>query len=124
MAEGKKNWYFVDGWLPPAEEVKEAGLTGHEAIMILNCQNEEAVVYMDIYYEDKEPDENIKITVPAKRVRCLRMDNPDHIGGIQLSREYQYSIRFRSNVDVIVQYGRMDVTQPNLAYIGFIGYAE
>lgn len=35
---------------------------------------------------------------------------------------YQYALRFRSNVEVIIQYGRMDITQDNLAYIGLLGY--
>jgi len=124
MAEGRKNWYFVDGWLPQEHELKNAGLVGHEAIMILNCCEKDAIVKMDIFYEDKEPDEDIELHVAARRVKCLRMDKPEDIGGIRLTREYQYSVRFRSDVDVIIQYGRMDVTQPNLAYIGFIGYSE
>lgn len=122
--EGKKNWYIIDGWLPSREEVKSAGLEGHEAVMILNCQETEATVFLDIFYEDREPDEGIKITVSAKRVKCIRMDHPDEIGGVVLGRETQYSLRVRSNIEVIVQYGRMDVTQPNLAYIGMMGYSE
>ena len=35
---------------------------------------------------------------------------------------YQYALRFRSNVEVIIQYGKMDITQDNLAYIGLLGY--
>lgn len=124
MAEGKKNWYIVDGWLPQPDEVKNAGLVGHEALMILNCQPIDAEVFIDIYYEDREPDEGIRVVVPARRVRCLRMDNPEHLSGVVLSRETQYAIRVRSSTDIVVQYGRMDVTQPNLSFIGLIGYAE
>ena len=79
---------------------------------------------MDIYYEDREPDANIKIVVDARRVKCIRMDHPDEIGGIQLDRQLQYSLRFRSSIEVIIQYGRMDIAQPNLAYIGMMGYSE
>ena len=35
---------------------------------------------------------------------------------------YQYALRFRSNIEVIIQYGRMDITQNNLAYIDLLGY--
>ncbi|MHB1336741.1 MAG: sensory rhodopsin transducer [Candidatus Humimicrobiaceae bacterium] len=45
------------------------------------------------------------------------------MGGIQIERLFQYALRFRSDVDVIVQYGRMDITQPNLAYIGAMAFA-
>ena len=50
--------------------------------------------------------------------------NPDDVGGVVLGRQEQYSLRFRSDVNVVIQYGRMDLAQPNLAYIGLMGYSE
>lgn len=122
--EGKKNWYIVDGWLPSKTQQKSADLEGHEAVMILNCNGTNAKVYMDIFFEDQDPIEDIEIEVEAKRVKCIRMDHPEEVGGYSLNREHQYSLRLRSEKNIIVQYGRMDITQPNLAYIGFIGYSE
>lgn len=122
--QGAKNWYIIDGYLPYKGKVEHENFEGHEAIMILNCHDEEAEIFMDIYYEDREPDANIKIVVQARRVKCIRMDHPDEIGGIQLDRQLQYSLRFRSSIEVIIQYGRMDIAQPNLAYIGMMGYSE
>jgi hypothetical protein len=100
-----------------------AGFEGHEAIMILNCQDRPAQVLMDVYFEDREPLEGIKLAVPARRIKCFRMDHPGEIGGVEIRRLEQYALRFRSDVEVIVQYGRMDVTQDNLAYIGMMGHA-
>jgi hypothetical protein len=122
--QGAKNWYIIDGYLPYKGKVDHECFEGHEAIMILNCHDTEAEIFMDIYYEDREPDENINIVVQARRVKCVRMDHPDEIGGISLDRQLQYSLRFRSNIEVIIQYGRMDIAQPNLAYIGLMGYSE
>ena len=124
MEGGKKNWYIVDGYLPYENEVKNGNFQGHEAVMILNCNEEPANVYMDIYYEDKAPEKDILIRVDGERVKCLRMDNPDDVGGVVLGRQEQYSLRFRSDVNVVIQYGRMDLAQPNLAYIGLMGYSE
>ena len=124
MKGGSKTWYVADGWMPLKNTAPAPGYEGHEAIMILNCSNEQAVVLMDIYFEQQEPIEGIRITVPAKRIKCIRMDHPEEIGGTKIERLFQYALRFRSNVEVVVQYGRMDVTQPNLAYIGTMGYAE
>ena len=50
------------------------------------------------------------------------MDHPDEIGGVDLKRLYQYSLRLRSETEVVVQFGRMDVTQPNCSYIGLMGF--
>lgn len=124
MADGKRNWYVVDGWTPSKHEVKDAGLVGHECLMILNCQDTNANVLIDIYFETQEPIEGIPICVDSKRIKCLRLDIPEDIGGTVIKREFQYSIRVRSDVDVVVQYGRMDVTQPNLSFLATMGYAE
>ena len=121
---GSKTWFVADGYLPLKEKTEDAGFEGHEAIMILNCNEKKAAVLMDVYYEDKDPVENIELEVPPKRIRCFRMDHPEEIGGVQIARLQQYALRFRSDVEVIVQYGRMDITQPNLAYIGCMGYAD
>ena len=121
---GSRVWYVADGWMPLKNETKDTGYEGHEAIMILNSSSKNAEVLMDIYFEEKEPVEGIKLVVPARRVKCFRMDHPDEIGGLKIDRLYQYALRFRSNVEVVIQYGRMDITQSNLAYIGTIAYSE
>ena len=122
--DGKKNWYVVDGWIPQKELQKDSPLEGHEALIILNCNAQDAVCYLDFYFEDKDPIENVKLVVPAKRVKCFRLDKPEDIGGVNLGRLVQYSFRVRSEIEIVVQFGRMDVTQPNCAYIGVMGYSE
>jgi len=121
---GKKTWYIPDGWLPLKEKSETADLEGHEAVIILNCSEEDAEVIMDVFYEDKDPVEGIILLVPAKRVKCFRMDHPEEIGGLKIDRLFQYAMRFKSSTEVIVQYGRMDITQNNLAYIGTMAYSE
>jgi hypothetical protein len=121
---GARTWYVADGWMPLESRTKDPGYVGHEAIMILNTNDRDAEVLMDVYFEDKDPLPGVHLQIPAKRIKCFRMDHPSEIGGLQLERLSQYALRFRSNVPVVVQYGRMDVTQPNLAYIGTMGHAE
>ncbi len=121
VAGGSKVWYVADGWMPPVQATPDAGYAGHEAIMILNPQEVDAEIQMDVYFEDRDPIENVPLKVDARRIRCFRLDHPDEIGGVKIPRLVQYALRFRSSVGVIVQYGRMDVTQPNLAYIGMMG---
>lgn len=120
---GARTWYVADGYLPLKARTENAGFEGHEAIMILNCCDREARVLMDVYYEDREPVLGIALAVPARRVKCFRMDHPAEIGGLEIRRLEQYALRFRSDVEVIVQYGRMDIAQDNLAYIGMMGHA-
>lgn len=120
---GSKTWYFADGWMPYQQMTLENDLLGHESLMIMNCQDKAANVTLDLFYEDKEPTEDILIVVPAKRVKCVRLDHPDEIGGVVIPRNVQYAIRLRSDIEVVIQYGRLDVTQPNLAFMALMGYS-
>ncbi len=122
-AGGSKLWFVADGYLPLKTKTDNTGFEGHEAIMILNCGDRPAQVLMDIFFENREPIEGVKLTVPARRIKCFRMDHPGEIGGVEIKRLEQYALRFRSDIEVIVQYGRMDVSQANLAYIGLMGHA-
>jgi len=118
---GAKVWYVADGWMPLRHEARDAGLEGHEAIMILNCHDIDAEIMMDVYFENRDPIEDVPLRVAARRIKCFRMDHPNEIGGVQIPRLTQYALRFRGNIGIIVQYGRMDITQPNLAFIGMMG---
>ena len=122
--DGKKSWYIPDGWIPRQKAGEESGYEGHEALIVLNCNEEEAKIRIDFYFEDKAPIENVTFTVGGKRVKCFRMDKPEEIGGVTLGRLQQYALRVRSDVEIVVQFGRMDVTQPNCSYIGLVGYGE
>jgi len=116
LKHGSKTWYVADGWIPSKQETIDSELEGHEALMILNCQNVNAEILLDIFFEDKEPIKDVKLEVSAKRIKCFRMDHPEEIGGVKIERLTQYALRIKSSIKVIVQFGRMDVTQPNLAY--------
>ncbi len=122
--DGKKSWYIPDGWIPRQKAGEESGYEGHEALIVLNCNEEEAKIRIDFYFEDKAPIENVTFTVGGKRVKCFRMDKPEEIGGVTLGRLQQYALRVRSDKEIVVQFGRMDVTQPNCSYIGLMGYSE
>jgi len=122
LRHGSKTWYIADGWVPLKNKTDDAGLEGHEALIILNYQEEDAKILLDIYFEDRGPIEAIKLEVPSKRVKCFRMDRPEEIGGVKIERLTQYALRVKSDIEVIVQFGRMDITQDNLAYVGLMGF--
>ena len=101
--DGKKSWYIPDGWIPRQKAGEESGYEGHEALIVLNCNEEEAKIRIDFYFEDKAPIENVMFTVGGKRVKCFRMDKPEEIGGVTLGRLQQYALRVRSDVEIVVQ---------------------
>jgi len=121
---GKQKWYIVDGYRPPLKPDGASCYEGHESFMVLNCNESEAHVFIDVYFEDIDPVEGISLTIPPKRVKTFRSDDIDILNGLKLAVGQQYSMRFRSDLDIVVQYGRCDVAQSNLAYMALMGYAE
>jgi hypothetical protein len=122
LTGGAKVWYFPDGYLP--EKEISGKMEGHEALMLLNVSDLDANVLLDFYFEDKPPVKNIEIKVKAERILCIRLDHPNEIGGVSIMPLCQYSIRVRSDVNIIAQFGRLDTTQSNMAYYGSMGYFE
>lgn len=119
---GKRTWIFPDGDLPPPGDA-DLPLEGHESLIILNTGDTDAEISMDVYFPDRDPEEDISLTVPAQRVKCFRMDQP--VGDRQFEvPQGQYALRLRSTVPIIAQIGRADVRQPNLAYYTVMGYSE
>lgn len=121
---GKKQWYIVDGYRPSPKPDPNANYVGHESIMILNTNDEDAHVLISIYFEDRDPVENIPYTVPAKRIRCFTSDQKEVLGGLEIGIGVQYSMEIKSDIGVIVQYGRLDVQQPNMAYMALMAQSE
>ncbi len=121
---GKKQWYIVDGYRPSPKPDPQASYIGHESVMILNTNNQDAHVKISVYFEDRDPVENIPYIVPAKRIRCFKTDDKEALGGLEIGVGVQYSLSIKSDVGVIVQYGRLDVQQPNMAYMALMAQSE
>lgn len=121
---GKNSWYVVDGYRPPVHEGGAEDYEGHECIMILNCNEQDAHCLLDVYFMDRDPVLNIPFTAPAQRISAFKSNDKTVFGDLELTEGLQYSLRIRSDIGVIVQYGRMDINQPNLAYMALMGYSE
>jgi len=121
---GKKQWYIVDGYRPSPHPDPSTVYEGHESIMLLNTNNEDAHVLINIYFEDRDPFENIEYIVPAKRIRCIRTDDSTVLGGVRLDVGVQYSLSIKSDVGIVVQYGRLDVQQSNMAYMALMAQSD
>ena len=122
VSGGKKVWYFADGYLPEKSTV--GNMEAHEALMLFNTHEEEVEVWVDIYFSDCDPIKNIEVTVPAERIIALRMDHPEDLNGVKIPPLTQYALRVRASLPVVVQFGRVDTTQNNMAYYVGVGYSE
>lgn len=119
--QGKKNWVFCDGDLPP----KTGGaLEAHESLMIVNLNKEDAEIHVTVLFEDREPRRDIVLKVEAERVRCFRLDGPIGDGDVQYSIPFgQYALSLCGNVPFFAVFGRLDTRQANLAYYTVQGHS-
>lgn len=121
MVAGKKVWIIPDCELPPEGE---GVAKGHESVIIVNDSKKDAEIKVKIFFTDKDAYEEIKWTVKAGRVRCFRTNNIEDMCGYKVPFETQYAMKLESNCKIVVQYGRLDNTQPNLAFYTTLGYTE
>ena len=116
---GKKYWIIPDCELPPPGEGE---LLGHESVIVVNDTNKKATINVTLYFTDKECYNDITWTVDAKRVRCFRMNNLTDMCGYEIPLETQYAMKLSSDTKIVVQYGRLDNRQTNLAYYTTLAY--
>ena len=116
--QGKKVWFFPDGDLPAPGDSE---LKGHESLILLNPNDTDAEITLTVYFTEREPEVLNAGQVLAQRVRCIRTDEP--VDGFQIPFG-QYALKIESSVGVVAQIGRMDVSQPNLAYYTTMGFGS
>ncbi|MHA7962585.1 sensory rhodopsin transducer [Paenibacillus sp. CAU 1782] len=117
-AIGEKHWIIPDGYIPPDST---GSLVSHESICVLNTSSEEALISITIYYEDREPLEDIVQVVGARRTKHIRTSGLQKNGeGILVG--VPYAIELRSDIPVVVQYSRLDSTQAENALMSTMAY--
>ena len=119
MICGKKNWIIPDCELPPEGE---GALKGHESVIVVNDSKKTAHIKVKLFFVDKDAYEGIEWTVEPGRVKCFRMNNPADMSGYIVEKETQYAMKLESDTRIVVQYGRLDNRQTNLAYYTTLGY--
>lgn len=119
---GAKTWTIPDAYLPAKGPKGAKGYVGHESLCVLNTSAKDAHLRIGFYFADRAPVTDVAVTVPAQRCLHLRFDNPDHLGGFVVPREVPYGLRVDSDVAVVVQHSRLDVTQPNMAFLSAVAH--
>ena len=118
---GKKRWIIPDCELP---REGEGELKGHESVIIVNDNNKPVTIKVTLFFTDRPPYEKIVWQVNARSVRCFRMNNLDDMCGFEIPLETQYAMKLQSSGRIVLQYGRLDNRQTNLAYYTTLGYGE
>ena len=116
---GKKNWIISDGFMSSTEKGK---YVSHEAVCVLNISGEIANIDISIYFEDRSPLKGFKAICENERTNHIRLDKLKNENGEIIPREVPYAIRVESDVPIVVQHSRMDVSQAEMTLMTTIAY--
>jgi hypothetical protein len=116
---GKRSWLIGDGYLP----VKSRGEhISHESVCVLNLTDQDAVIQLTIYFEDREPMKDLLSFCKAQRTHHIRLDRITDQAGNIIPRGVPYAIQVDSDIPVIVQHTRLDTTQKALSLMTVMAY--
>ncbi|MCA1024297.1 sensory rhodopsin transducer [Halobacillus litoralis] len=120
MEIGKKSWVIPDAYIP---KESSGDLESHEAICILNRNKQAAHLSIWLFFENREPIENIQCVVQGKRTKHLKTDSL-HKEGESVPKGVPYAIEVNSDLPIVIQYSRLDATQSENALMTTIAYTQ
>lgn len=104
-------WFIPDCYWPAADHGE---YVSHEAVCVLNTNEEKAEVSLTLYFEDRDKLDGFSVTVEGERTAHIRLDKLLNKDGISIPRATPYAIVLESDKKLTVQYTRVDTTQPEL----------
>lgn len=106
---GSFTWLIPDGFRPITGQEP---YPSHEAVCVLNTGDVEADVRLTVYLEDQEPLTGFTFRCGARRTQHVRTSAIVSTDGREIPKAVPYAMLVESSVPVVVQYSRMDCTQP------------
>lgn len=112
----QRTWIIAGGNIPLRTTGPEPEMTSHDKICLLNRGDMMVHVRMMIYFEDQAPVGPFQITLGARRVRHIRIN--DLIFPQALPLATPYAALVRADADVVVQFTRQHTGARDLAITG------
>jgi hypothetical protein len=112
-ALGAMKWLIPDGFYPSLSS--PGHYVSHEAVCVLNTGDKDADIRITLYFEDREPVGFFKVMCGARRTNHVRLDKLADEAGNGVPKDTCYAMLVESNVPVVVQYSRLDTTQPEMS---------
>lgn len=116
---GKKQWLIADGYM---NDTKSGEFVSHEAICVLNLSGETANINITVYFEDREPLCGFVAECPSERTNHIRLDKIANKDGVKIPLGVPYALLIESDVPVVCQHSRMDVTQAEMTLMTTMAY--
>lgn len=119
-AIGRKIWAMPGGHIPLQSTGREPEHTSRDTLCLLNTGNTDAQVTLTIFYADRDPVGPYALDVAARRVRHIRFN--DLIDPEALPLDTPYAAVVEANVPIVVQFSRVDTSQPANAILSAMAF--
>lgn len=118
-AYGKKTWLVPDAFL---NSKSKNSSVSHEAICVINTSDTDAEINLTLFYEDRNKITGFSSFCGGGRTHHIRLDKLRSKNGDMILRDTPYALLIESNVEIVVQYSRLDTSEVELALMTTIAY--
>lgn len=118
-AYGKKTWLIPDNYL---NSVSKNETMSHEAICVVNTSDTDAKIKLTLFFEDREKRDDFESFCGAGRTHHIRLDKIRSADGESIPRDTPYAVLVESNVEIVVQYSRLDTSAVEMALMTTMAY--
>lgn len=116
---GKKQWLIADGYMSDSESGE---YVSHEAVCVLNLTDESAEIKITVYFEDREPLKGFSAECQPERTNHIRLDRIINSEGKSIPKNIPYALLIESDVPVVCQHSRMDVSKAEMTLMTTMAY--
>lgn len=118
-AYGQKVWLIPDSFISSISH----NIPSHDAVCVLNTSDNDATINLTLYFEDRDKMDCFVAGCKAGRTHHIRMDKLIGKNGERVPVDTPYAILVESDVEIVVQYSRLDTTQSEMALMTTIAYS-
>lgn len=118
-AYGKKTWLIADTYL---NSISKNASISHESICVINTSDKDAKINLTLFFEDREKRSDFESFCAAGRTHHIRMDKLRSKSGEQVPRDVPYAVLLESDVELVVQYTRLDTSAAEMALMTTLGF--
>ena len=118
-AYGKKTWLIPDTYLNSISKNKNVS---HESICVVNTSDVDAKIKLTLFFEDREKRDDFESFCGAGKTHHIRMDKIRSVNGESVPKDVPYAVLVESNVEIVVQYSRLDTSAAEMALMSVMAY--
>jgi len=119
-AYGKKTWLIPDTYL---NSISKNQNISHESVCVLNTSDIDAKIKLTLFFEDRDKRDDFESFCGAGKTHHIRLDKIRSVKtGEPIPRDVPYAILVESNIEIVVQYSRLDTSAAEMALMTTMGY--